>query len=78
MNEDRAIEKIMSEFYRASELYPTLHSNHEAYAVIKEEVDELWDEIKKEKSIRGNEKIKTELIQIGAMVVRYLNNLCDY
>ena len=37
----------------------------------------LWDEIKKQKGIRGNKKITSELIQIGAMVVRYLDNLCD-
>ena len=67
---------IEDEFLRASDLYPDLHSNHEAYAVIKEELDELWDEIKKSKDVRGNKQIQKELIQVGAMVVRYLDNLC--
>lgn len=77
MKPDKSFELIEIEFIRASELYPDLHSNHEAFAVIKEEVDELWDEIKKSHDTRGNKQIKNELIQIGAMVIRYLENLCD-
>jgi hypothetical protein len=77
MKPDESFKLIENEYLRASDLYPDLHSNHEAYAVIKEEVDELWDEIKKSKEVIGNNKIKKELIQIGAMVVRYLDNLCQ-
>ncbi len=76
MKPDEAFKQIETEFLRASDLYPDLHSNHEAYAVIKEELDELWDEIKRSKETTGNKQIKHELIQIGAMVVRYLDNLC--
>jgi len=76
MRPDEALKQIEQEYLRASDLYPDLHSNHEAYAVIKEEVDELWDAIKKNKDTKGNNQIRHELIQIGAMVVRYLDNLC--
>ena len=76
MRPDEAFKQIETEYLRASDLYPALHSNHEAYAVIKEEIDELWDEIKKSKDIKGNNQIRQELIQVGAMVVRYLENLC--
>jgi hypothetical protein len=76
MRIDEALKQIEHEYLRASDLYPDLHSNHEAYAVIKEEIDELWDAIKKQKGIKGNKEIRAELIQVGAMVVRYLNNLC--
>lgn len=71
-----AYDLIEYEFMRATKLYPSFHSNHEAYAVIKEEVDELWDEIKKSKELTGNAEIRRELIQVGAMVIRYLNDLC--
>lgn len=77
MRPDEAFKLIEHEFLRANDLYANLHSNHEAYAVIKEEVDELWDEIKKSKDVRGNNKIRKELIQVGAMVIRFLDNLCD-
>jgi REP element-mobilizing transposase RayT len=39
-------------------------------------IGQLNDDIKKSKETRGNKQIKSELIQIGAMVVRYLDNLC--
>ena len=54
MRTDEAFKLIEHEYLRASDLYPDLHSNHEAYAVIKEEVDELWDEVKKNKDTNGN------------------------
>jgi len=76
MDEFHIVKDMLAEFHRASKLYPNFHSNHEGYAVIKEEVDELWDEIKKSKDVRGNDRIRQELIQVGAMVMRYLNNLC--
>ena len=75
MNQKKIIESIYNEFVSASMLYPSFHSNHEGYAVLKEEVDELWDAIKKSKDVRLNNQMKHELIQIGAMVLRFLNDL---
>ena len=42
---------------------------HEFYAILKEEVDELWDDIKSDAPQTNLEK---EAIQIAAMVFRYL------
>ena len=75
MNPNKSLAKISREYYRASNLYPEFHSNHEGFAVLQEEVDELWDEIKKSKGVNLNDKMKHELIQIGAMVIRFLNDL---
>lgn len=77
MKVKQSLQAIETEFNRAEKLFPQFHSNHEGYAVLKEELDELWDEIKKSKDVRGNEQMRKELIQIGAMVVRFLDNLCD-
>jgi hypothetical protein len=51
-----------------------MHSPHEGYAVIKEELDELWDEVKANKgtSHRG----VSEAVQTAAMAMRYLEDLC--
>ena len=76
MDINHIIQDIASEYKRANTLYPAFHSNHEAYAVILEELDEVWDEIKKSKEVTGNEKIKAELIQVAAMCVKYIENLC--
>jgi hypothetical protein len=47
-----------------------MHSPHEGYAVIKEELDELWDEIKKKPAKRDNLRMWNELLQISAMAQR--------
>lgn len=44
-------------------------SRHEFYAILKEEVDEAWDEIKR----NGEDwKLKAEIVQIAAVCLRYL------
>ena len=74
MTPKKALNLIESEYNRASNLYPDFHSNHEGYAVLKEEVDELWDAIKKDKGVNLTDHMKHELIQIAAMCVRFLDN----
>ena len=41
---------------------------HEFYAILKEEVDELWEAIKKD---RPTEEVEKELVQVAAMCFRY-------
>ena len=57
--------------------YPAFHSAHEGFAVLKEEVDELWDEVKKKPDARSKAKMKAECIQIAAMAIRFSLELCD-
>lgn len=42
---------------------------HEFYAILLEEVEELWDAIKSDEPA---ERVRAEAIQVAAMVVRYL------
>ena len=42
---------------------------HEFYAILKEEVDELWDAIKNDDPMVN---VYTEAIQIAAVVIRYM------
>ena len=50
--------------------FPLFNSQHEGYAVLKEEVDELWDEIKNK---HANEMdTKAECIQVAAMAIKML------
>jgi len=58
---------ILEEYEQAS---GNFHSAHEGYAVLKEEVDELWDEVKN-KSASGNE-MRNEAVQVAAMALRFL------
>ena len=73
MEKTLAIEAILSEYSFATSKFGEFASPHEGYAVIKEELDELWDEIKG-KSI--DDSMKKEAIQVGAMALRFLVDCC--
>ena len=67
--------KIEAEFQRAIKYYRPMNSYHEGYAVIKEEMEELWDEIKKKK--QKKQRLHEEAVQVGAMALRFLYDLCE-
>lgn len=70
-----AIEEVEDEFYTASEAHGEFASAHEGFAVLKEEVDELWDEIKLG-SRRDSYNMKREAVQVAAMALRFLVDIC--
>lgn len=47
MHKALALEAIEKEYQRACKRFNSFHSPHEGYAVILEELDQLWGEIKK-------------------------------
>ena len=59
---------IQEEMRRSIDIWGPFKGFHEAYAVIQEEVDELWDEIKKRD--RDKDKIEREAVQVAAMAVK--------
>lgn len=64
----QAVHYAVQELINASYTYKKFNSTHEGWAILKEEVDEMWDEIK------NNEKdlAREEAIQVAAMALRYL------
>ncbi len=77
MEAEKAVSQIIYEYHRATEMNGPFNTAHEGYAVILEELDELWDEIKKNSLERDNEKLKKEAIQVGAMALRFLVDIVD-
>lgn len=69
-------EELVEEAYNAANRYPPFNSAHEGFAVLQEEVDELWDEVKKSPKKREPEKMREEAIQTGAMALRFLFDCC--
>jgi hypothetical protein len=65
------LQEISNELERATRAYGPFNSPHEGYAVILEELDEMWDEIKANNFNRSKE----EVIQVAAMCVRYLMDI---
>lgn len=68
--------EVFTEYERASSLYPAFNSAHEGYAVLLEEVEELWDEVKKSPKRRDPAKLREEAVQVAAMALRFLNDVC--
>lgn len=68
------LQAIGDEALRAKQIHKQdFNSLHEGYGVLKEEVDELWDEIKLKNPDKA--KIYTEAKQVGAMALRIMNEL---
>ena len=75
-NLNKALSEISTEVLRAKTMFPTnFHNQHEAYAVILEEFDELWDEIKKNQKNYDLAAQRTEATQAAAMLVRLMIEL---
>lgn len=72
-------EQILDELMSARHRFPPFNTAHEGYAVILEEVEELWEEIKDNK--RPDSKripaMRKEAIQVGAMIVAFIKECCD-
>jgi hypothetical protein len=68
-------EDVVDELVSAANAFASMHSAHEGYATILEELDELWEEIKA-KIINGDD-MRKEAIQVAAMGIRFVHDVCD-
>lgn len=64
---------VLEELSRATGKYGPMNSAHEAYAVILEELDEFWNEVKKKEP--DLEKMRKELVQVAAMAMRAIHDI---
>ena len=64
------------ELSRATLKNGTFNSYHEGYAVILEELDELWEEVRKNPRNRSVSRMRDEAVQVAAMALRFLVDLC--
>lgn len=73
----RVLRLVEKEIVRAWTKHPNeFHNAHEGYAVLLEEVDELWDEVKADTAY--TKKGMKEAIQTAAMAVRFVVELHDH
>lgn len=64
-------EAIQAEYERARMKFPPFRSAHEGYAVLLEEVDEMWDAIKR----NDIKAARLEAVQVGAMALAFLEEI---
>jgi hypothetical protein len=82
---DIALE-VIQELLRAREKFAPMASAHEGYAVILEELDELWEEIRTNPKKAYAEqddpaqwhrnRMRTEAVQLAAMALRFIEDVC--
>lgn len=73
---DELFDAIDQELVVAMENYPDFNTAHEGYAVLLEEVDELWDLVKVKQKHHDHEHMQKEAIQIAAMAIRFALDIC--
>lgn len=66
-----------TELVSASAGWPPFNSAHEAFAVLAEEVDELWDHVKVNQKRRDLVAMRKEALQVAAMALRFALDVCD-
>jgi archaellum component FlaC len=74
---DTIIYDIKEEYKKAISKFNKFNSAHEGYAVILEELDELWEIVKKKKEDRSVYEMCREATQIATMAIRFIIDLCE-
>ena len=60
----------VAELERAIDLFPPMHSAHEGYAVLLEEMGELWAEVTLKNP--SKHRMRQEAKQVAAMALRFM------
>lgn len=76
MNVVEANREVLEELKRAETNFGNMVSPHEGFAIIKEEVDELWEEVRKAGPIGDRVAMKEEARHVAAMALRFLVDIC--
>ncbi len=76
MNFDAAMNLVLEEHSRAVSANKTFASSWEGYAVLEEEFEELKAEVFRKPESRDMGRVRKELVQVAAMGVRYVVDVC--
>jgi len=68
MSPEQVNDAILQEYYRARKKHRPMQSAHEGYSVILEELEELWDAVKKDDKAHA----KKEAMQVAAMALAFM------
>jgi len=71
---DKTFGDIRAELERAAK-WPGFNSAHEGYAVLLEEVDELWEHVKTNQKRRDIDAMRAEAVQVAAMAIKFIEML---
>lgn len=63
-------EMVANELQSARRKHRPINSVHEGYAVLLEEVEEFWEEVRKKRENRNSDRMVEELVQVATMAQR--------
>ena len=66
---------VLAERQKADTTWPPIHSHHEGYAVLLEEVDEYWEIVRQKAYLRNTQAMYLELVQVAAVAWRIVRDL---
>jgi NTP pyrophosphatase (non-canonical NTP hydrolase) len=72
---DEALDEVINEALVAAARFDDYNSAHEGWAVMFEEVEELWEEVRKKKNARSLEAMRKEAMQVAATAIRFMAEL---
>lgn len=76
--QETIIVDVYEELKSASAKFPPFHTAHEGYAVLLEEVEELWTEVKRKQGMRDKGLMRKEAVQVAAMAMRFILDVCNH
>ena len=74
---ERVMTAILREYSSATRKFGPFHSAHEGWAVIHEEMCELWEEVRKTPADRKPDAMRDEAVQVAAMALRFVVEIVD-
>lgn len=79
MTREPTLREVAAELERAERRFGPMASAHEGYAVVLEELDELWAEVKDNKRLPDEYRaaMRKEAMQVAAMALRFIVDCCE-
>lgn len=77
LNNSCALRDVSKELKNISNLWNEFNSAHEAFAILAEEIDELWDHVKTKQINRDLPAMRDEAIQVAAVALRFAAEVCS-
>jgi NTP pyrophosphatase (non-canonical NTP hydrolase) len=72
-----ALSLVDHELNIARHAWPQFNSAHEGFAVLLEELDELWEHVKTNQKRRDIAAMRKEALQVAAMALRFAIDICN-
>ena len=79
LNRDKNVfDAVNQEYSTAVSKFPPFNTAHEGFAILKEEVDELWEAVRmKQGDPKRAEQMRKEAVQVAAMALRFIVDICE-